>query len=441
MPHFDYLGFDQVGQTRTGVIEAATANEAVGMLAKMGLRVQKVTPALAQQTGFAMVAPATTGTKPDSVVKTNSKPSFGGQMGTQETMFLRDSQLFILFSQLANLFRSGISPVEAMNEMSNRHSWKPFLREIFIEVGRDVSAGRSLADAMERFPDIFPPGAIGAVRAGETGGYLPMACQVYAENQQNNSKLRGIFKWLNIAIWSTLISIPLFNSMMNGVSRLTATINNMKPPQEEYLLGLREGLFGIWGIFAVIVILIWAFGWRVTGRRSFLNWRHKLAATTWGGPKRRSRMDSLLMLGFHMKSLSRAGLSPARVYALAADAVPNRWYAEELKKLLRGSTESTKLSTILRQSPIIPEEQVQMIETGEMTGTVESTIDAMIEMAEADRKSTEGYLKFKAFVWVGLITLGSAALMYGFLSRGFFDSAWDAVFEGVPGYDDSVDGG
>ena len=116
-------------------------------------------------------------------------------------------------------------------------------------------------------------------------------------------------------------------------------------------------------IFALIAI----FGWRVSGRRQFLDLRHKLAARIWGGPRRRSRMDSLLNLGFHLKALSRAGLPPARVYALAADAVPNRWYAEELKKLLAGSNESTKLSTILRQSPIVPEEHVQMIETGELS--------------------------------------------------------------------------
>lgn len=439
MPHFDYQGFDQAGQTRTGVIEAGTANDAVGMLAKMGLRVQKVTRVEMGIQSFSVSAPPVQQNQ-RPVPAVSKKPTFGGSIGTQETMFLRDSQLFIFFSQLANLFRSGIAPVQAMEEMGKRHSIRPFAREACLDIAKLVSNGETLANSLERYPDLFPPGAVGAVRAGETGGYLPMACQTFAENQQNNAKFRGIFKFLAIAIWSTLLSIPLFQAMMGGVSRLMDTINNQKSHLDEYLGGIREGIFGVWGIAMLIFALIAIFGWRISGRRQFLDLRHKLAARIWGGPRRRSRMDSLLNLGFHLKALSRAGLPPARVYALAADAVPNRWYAEELKKLLAGSNESTKLSTILRQSPIVPEEHVQMIETGELTGTVETTIDAMISMAEGERRTTENYLKFKAFIWVALVTIGSAALFYGFFSRGFFDKAWDAVFEGVPGYDESVDG-
>lgn len=448
MPHYQYKGFDQQGHTKTGVIEAVSANEAVGLVARMGVRVQNVTPfeltrpvsnvvtegpLLGTATGAMAVASGSA-----RVETPAGKAQYGGTMGQQETMFLRDQDLFIFFAQLANLLRSGISATEAMTELGRRQSVKPFVQRACTEIAKMTSNGMSLADAMEKYPSIFPPGAIGGVRAGEYGGYLPMACEVFSQNQQTAYKIRLWLFWVGLAIWTCVVlPIPFFNVAMNGTQRLMDTINNQKAPLQEFFGGLGSGLVGVWGILGLAMIPLMFVGWRWTGRPQYLMLRHKLAATVWGSPKKRAMADSLQMFGYHMEALSRAGISPQKIFTLSADAVPNRYVAESLKRVVPGSDEKTKLSTLLYQAEMFPQEYTPLIETGELTGTTESAIGSIVKQSGDDRKFAENWLRFKSFIWIGLIILGSSALFFGFFTRGFYNQAWDAVFQDVPGYEGS----
>lgn len=447
MPTYEYQGFDNQGRSQSGVLIASSANDAISQLARSGLRVQKVTPrvqddvSLSRQTVSSVAgAPPVMqggGQAVSQSVQTSNQAQKGSKSafqtyGNQETMFLRDADLNLFFIQLANLFRAGIAPAEAFGQMAQRQSVKRFVQEACADISKMTASGMSLADAMQKYPDLFPPGAVGAVRAGETGGYLWEACDAFAQNQNKAKGLRRIFFWASLAWWSTILTIPVFFILKQGITRLMGSINDTSStPISQYGEGLRSALFGLPGLLFLVVLFGYFFGWRIFGRRQFLKQRHELAARIWT-IKKRAVSDSLKEFSFHLQKLTRSGISPMRAFTLAADAVPNRYHAEQLLRKAQGANESTRLSQLLYQSEVFPPDYVPLVETGEMTGQTESALNEVGNNAASDRDFHENFLKFRAFIWAGLLVVCGSCVLYALLSRTMFDEAWKAVFEGVP---------
>lgn len=458
MPHYHYTGFDNRGETRTGVLEAASANEAVTRLAQTGLRVQKVT-ATSAPAGSAgpMEAPPGTGVVSGGVRVPPRDPVGQGlasevstgaavgsasgvkaasnTFGSQKTMFLRDGDLSLLFAQLGNIFRAGISPAEAMDTLSQRHSVKPFVKEALRDIATKTAGGMSLASAMAFYPDIFPPGAVGAVRAGEEGGYLWEACDAYGQNQAKARSFRLVFWWAGLLWWSTLLTLPIFQIFMAGIKRLAATINTGEAPMAAYGEGLRDAALSPLGIVFLVGLGLMFFGWRIGGRPAFLMARHTAAAKIWT-VKKRAVSDSVEAFSFHLGKLTRAGLPPQRSYALAADAVPNRYHAEQLRAVASGRGEGVRLTELLYRADVFPQDYVPLIETGEMTGQTEAALENVAHQAGRDRAFSENFLKFRALGWAILLVLGGSCLLYAGISRGLFDAVYEEAFKGVPGYEE-----
>lgn len=464
MPLYEYQGFDNQGHSQTGTLDAASANDAVSQLAAQGLRVQKVSKSLTQagpdlsqrvmpvsippmvpggSQGYSAAPPQSqySNSAPPQSQFSSAPPRMQSQSnvqqqkmvtsrtyGEQETPFFRDADLALFFAQLSNILRAGISPVEAFQEMADRRSVKEFAREACRDIAGKVASGSTLADAMDFYPDLFPPGAVGAVRAGETGGYLWEACSVYAENQTRAKSFRRVFWWASLCYWSSVLTIPLFKVFQQGIDRLAATINDPDAATggsgyvlQAYAKGLAAGFFGPWGIITILMFLVFLFGWRYTGRRQFLMLRHRLAATIWT-VKRRAEADSTENFAYHLQRLGNSRIPPYRAFALAADAVPNRYHAEQLKKVSVGKGENVRLSQILYQANIFPQEYVPLVETGELTGQTDSALENVARQADGDRKYQENFIKFRAFLWAMLMVFGGSAILYAAVSRGLFDA-------------------
>ncbi len=84
---------------------------------------------------------------------------------------VRLAELTNFYVQLADLLRAGVPILRALDVLSQQNPNRKITR-IIRELREDVSGGASLADAMEKHPQIFSPLHIGMIRAGEQGGFL-----------------------------------------------------------------------------------------------------------------------------------------------------------------------------------------------------------------------------------------------------------------------------
>src|ERR687891_799086 len=79
--------------------------------------------------------------------------------------------LVIATRQLSTMVNSGMSLLRSLYVIEEQTESEK-LREVWIEVRKDVEAGLALSDALQKHPDVFNELYVPMVQAGETGGIL-----------------------------------------------------------------------------------------------------------------------------------------------------------------------------------------------------------------------------------------------------------------------------
>src|SRR5690242_6738760 len=141
MHAFSYTVQDSQGQAHTGVLEAATQDEAINSL---------------QQKGMLILALEEAASKADKARK-----SGGGKVTGQDLVFFGE--------QLSTLIGGGVPLVRAVSLLGDNAD-SAGLSACLTQVAKDLSTGASLSKAMEKHPNIFDTLWVQLVAAGEASG-------------------------------------------------------------------------------------------------------------------------------------------------------------------------------------------------------------------------------------------------------------------------------
>ena len=95
--------------------------------------------------------------------------------------------------ELANLLGAGL-PLSRALHLLRRESASPAAKYIWGKVHDDVVGGKPLADSLAKWPKAFSSVYIAMVRAGESGGFLPIVLQQIADFRTRESDLKGKVK-------------------------------------------------------------------------------------------------------------------------------------------------------------------------------------------------------------------------------------------------------
>lgn len=470
MPEFDYRAVDGNGHLTSGRMVAGSANDVVARLSQQGLILQglqmiggsaapstipgrtlqpivqggqgQVTPPVLHPSNQMVSQPVRTpmpAVNNQSAVQTSGQYQYQGKPASltavkrKYTGFFKDYDLWMLLSQMGTILRSGIASTQMLEELSQRSSIKAKAKRAMSEMAKMTGQGYSLADAMAVYPEIFPDGVVGSVRAGEAGGYLPDALAHTSAQIQASWKVRRHYLWTALAIFSTVIMLPLIPVFRGGSEALGRVINGGETTGEavldQYFAGFLNALWG-WPLVGLIIMTAaYLFGPYVTGRIWFLPLRHAAAARL---PLigRRTRMESSRELSFHLENLSVAGISPYRAFGLAASAIPNKVYRDQLEDAARPMREDMPISQVLPRH-LIPDDLVDLVRTGEMTGTTHEAFQQIERLAAGDQANVEAFLKVKAWVWVGLFVFGFSSIIAAVMMSQFYDVMFKAIMEGT----------
>lgn len=138
--YFKYQAFDAQGKLQTGHLNADSEKEAV-----RALQSKSLTPVKIQQA------------RKDSAGKRGGK--------------IKHNDLLDFTNGLCTLVEARI-PIDKALKLLDGITESTSMRELVVEMLRDVKEGKSLAEAMENRPDVFSKMYINIVRAGEEGGIL-----------------------------------------------------------------------------------------------------------------------------------------------------------------------------------------------------------------------------------------------------------------------------
>ncbi|MCB0824800.1 MAG: type II secretion system F family protein [Armatimonadetes bacterium] len=446
MPEYRFQAQDTHGQPHSGVLNADTADAAIRDLGQRGLRVKSIQvnrggapvspvapkPApIAQQpapvinSGVGTVPPSVVMNQPQSQASTPGPRAMAHEMG--KLGFLRDSDLGMLFARIANQLKAGINPASTFAEMARTGAVREQFRATFEDVAKRTAEGGSLADAMAAHPQVFPAAAVGAIRAGEAGGYVPEAAEVYSEAMLSASRLRKTMFFFNFSVANIIITIPFIFVALKGMGAMLEWINDPQGTTgQAFWRGIKEGMIGPFGFLTIALILGSIFAPRILGQPKFTQFRHFWGAKA-GGARKRATYESSNLLSFHLAKLGQAGLSPQRSWSLAADAVTNRVHAEEFLRAGAHARPETPLSDILIRCHGFPQEHVPIVKTGEQTGTVPNALNQAIEVSRRSMNSAENFFKFRVKIWAGILVLCVGFLLIHMFYRGFYDQMFDII--------------
>ena len=196
---------------------------------------------------------------------------------------IKARDMAIFSRQFATLIDSGMPMLRSLHTLEDQTEDER-LRNAITELRQDVEAGSSLADAMERRPQIFDPMFRAMVRSGEASGRLDEALERIAfqlekldalKRQIRSAMMYPAFVFtLAIIILLVVVAfiVPVFAGVFKEVVADQPGVSNKLPLLTRMTMGFSSFITGYW--------FIWVPG-TIGGAIAFFQWKK----TEWGRPQ------------------------------------------------------------------------------------------------------------------------------------------------------------
>ncbi len=304
-------------------------------------------------------------------------------------------ELAVFARQFATLVSSGMPMLRSLYTLEDQTEDER-LKGAIAEVRQDVEAGSSLADAMERRPQVFDPLFRAMVRSGESSGRLEEALDRVAYQLEKMDELRrqirsalmypafvftvAVVIMLAVVIWI----VPVFVKVFKDVVADQPGESSQLPLMTRITEGVSNGVTGYWYIWIPVVIGL------VVG---FIQWKR----TEWG----REQWDRVkLHLPFHIGDVVRkvavarwsrtfSGSVSAGVPILQSIKLVGKTSGNVLiEKAMDDVYDSVKaggtIAHPVERSEVFPPMVGHMVSVGEESGQLEQMLTKVADFYEAE---------------------------------------------------------
>ncbi len=295
-------------------------------------------------------------------------------------------ELAVFSRQLATMITSGMSILRALYVLEDQTESK-FLKETIVQVRKDVEAGLSLSDAMERHPKVFSSLFVAMTRAGETGGMLEGALIRVADQLEKDASLRRQIR--SAMIYPILVLVFAVGVMLALVAFLVPVFVNVfkefggeLPAITKFSVKLSYLVTHQWwllfGVTAAVVV-------------AFLKWK----SSSWGRPQwDRFRLRVPMKIGAIVQevavarwsrtlaSLTSAGVPLLQALEITGKTGGNIVVEEAMEEVIASVKRGGSISAPLAKLPVFPTMVTHMVGVGEETGALDDMLDKIADFYE-----------------------------------------------------------
>lgn len=347
MALFSYEARNTVGELVAGMVNAESVQEASDKLCRQELYVVKLGAA---------------DRKTESQIH-------GRTTGGRHRVKSQDVMWFI--SQLSIMVETGIPLSDSLDCLTRQVS-SPAMQPLLAGLSKSVSEGRSLSDAMNEFPRVFPPTTIALVRASEMSGTLSSVLKRIAEyllkDHHITKRMKGAMVYpAFMFILCIAITVFLLVFILPKFSAIFASKGAMLPAPTRFLMGTSDLLIHNW--ISIVVTLVAA----VVGARMWLR--------TNSGRVQIDRFKLTLPVISHVfnklyqsrsfrtiGTLLQSGVPLTDAIEITGDVSGNVYYADLWQQVNKAVRNGENIAGPLQESPLIPESIGFMIESGDRSG-------------------------------------------------------------------------
>lgn len=386
MPDFQYTAREATGKQVSGVLAAATKQEALSLLAGRSLFPVKVDMAAEDQA---------------------QRAGFGKRV--------RAKYLAVFYTQLGDLLRSGVPLLRSL-ELLERQTSNQALRGVLRDVREQVAEGERLAESLRRHPKVFSELAVSMVRAGEEGGFLEDVLRRIATFTEHQQELKArvvgamVYPAFLLVMGSLIVAgmlaffVPKFQPIFERIEK-----RNGLPWATKTLLSMSVVFQSYWWMVAIGIILMVAlfYSWVNTkeGRSQFD--RFRLVCPGIGKVVRTLAIARFCRI---LGTLLRNGVPIILSMRIAKDATGNKVLAEAIGGAADNITAGKALAQPLGACGEFPEDVVEMIAVGEEANNLENVL---IEIAEGmERRTNRNLDMFVRLLEPVLLTLMAGIVLF-----------------------------
>jgi type IV pilus assembly protein PilC len=370
MPRFEYVALDSRGQESTGVVEAASSNDAIGQLRQAGFFPTNV---YEEGRGGGRDGKASKRAEKKARIAQPREKGKGGGIVLFQRKKVKPKILMIFTRQLATLIDSGLPLLRGLNVLTKQER-DPVLKKTIDKLADSVQGGSTFSESLAQYPLIFNDLYVNMVKAGEVGGVLELVLTRLAEFQEKASKIKNkvaaamvyplIVMTIAIAIMGFLLVfiVPKFEAIFHDMLG-----DRPLPGITTFVITVSRFVQGHWMVLlAIIVALIAAY--------KFIN-RTPRGKSTIDGVKLRAplfgdiiRKTAISRFSRTLGTLVTSGVPILQALNITRETAGNQVISRAIAQVHESVKEGESIVQPLEASAAFPPMVVSMIDVGEETG-------------------------------------------------------------------------
>ncbi|NLX58007.1 MAG: type II secretion system F family protein [Phycisphaerae bacterium] len=361
MPVFQYLGIDESGHSRQGLLDAATPREAREVLARRQMVSVAVKPAVEKRSLHLL----------------------------RRLSRRQQQQWAMVTAELAALLGSGTGLVKALEIVAAQEPRRS-TRWVLMDVADRIRGGESFGQALAHHERHFDIVYRKMVEAGERSGELASALRELAAHKQRqldlaNSVTAALTYPAFLAVVGMAVSGLLMGFVVPKVISVLALQGRALPWPTRILVALSETIAGYWWLILTAVLAMGLAVIQILKVRRFrLAWdAAKLCIPLVG---RLLHHQILSRWARTFSSLLSSGLTVTEGLQVLRDASGNVAFGAALERVQGRIHSGGTLARAAGQERVIPPMVVQMIAVGEESGALDTLL---LQAAETLQRHTE----------------------------------------------------
>lgn len=395
-----YKAINQEGKKIRGFVEANQVSDAANYLHQKGL------------TPFEI--------KEDKELDFMRKLPIIGHVGGKD--------LVLFTRQLSSMLSSGLTLIKSLQILKDQISNKT-LQETIGGCLLDLQEGKTFAESISKYPEIFSEVYVSLVKAGEASGSLDKVFLRLATNLEKQQKLRNKVKGALIypIIVITLMIVVTMILMVAVVPQLTGLYEGLGaelPTATKIVVGISDFVTTAWP-FMIGAFLIGLYGfmkWKATPRGREIYDREKLKLPLFGKIIKQS-----ILTEFARTFGLLAGTGTLIVDALnqSAGVTGNVIYEEAIRNVGRKVEKGVHIGEAMESYSVFPPLLVQLVKVGEETGKMDENLLKASDYFEEEVNQSvktlttamEPFIMIVLGIGVGFLVFSVISPIYGLLDE------------------------
>ncbi|HAW16006.1 MAG TPA: hypothetical protein DCW41_04805 [Clostridiales bacterium] len=357
MPNFRYQVLDASGKRSTGVIDAASMQDATRKLKGDG----KFIASIELDKGTSLL---------------------NMEVGSKR---LNTKELVLISRQLASLLSAGITVVRSLDMLYQQVDTKR-ARKCVGEIYEAIQSGRTLSDAFRDQKEALPTIMISMVAAGEESGRLDEIMNRLAEHFQKESKLKNkvsaAMVYPKILFFLTVaITVGLLTFLVPGIADTIHDLGGELPKLTQGVMAVSNSLVHYWWIYLAVVgggyFLFTA--WK-RSEKGHAQWDLMMLRIPIVG--KATKMNASARFCRTVSTLLKSGISVLQAVEITGSSLDNvileKKLADARIEIRKGVTLSKSIKNITEFPPMI----YAMTAIGEESGTLDTILEKAADFFE-----------------------------------------------------------